>query len=130
MWRNIKEVFMLNFLSITKSLADESRLRILMALDGRELCVCQITELLGLAPSTVSKHMAILAQARLVENRKDGRWRYYRQVGDKAPPEVREAISWVRRSLLTADGIRQDAVKLEKILAIDPEVLCRTQSGS
>jgi DNA-binding transcriptional ArsR family regulator len=121
---------MLNFLSITKSLADESRLRILMALEGRELCVCQITELLGLAPSTVSKHMAILAQARLVENRKDGRWRYYRQADDKAPLEVREAISWVRRFLSKADGIRQDAVKLEKILAIDPEVLCRTQSGS
>ncbi len=121
---------MLNFLSITKALGDESRLRVIMALEGRELCVCQITELLGLAPSTVSKHMAILAQARLVENRKDGRWRYYRQAGDKAPSEVREAISWVRRSLLTADGIQQDAVKLEKILALDPEVLCRTQSGS
>ncbi|TFG44900.1 MAG: ArsR family transcriptional regulator, partial [Candidatus Brocadiia bacterium] len=59
---------MLSFLSITKALADESRVRTLMALDGRELCVCQITELLGLAPSTVSKHMAILTQARLVEN--------------------------------------------------------------
>ncbi len=31
---------------------------------------------------------------------------------------------------MTADGIQQDAVKLEKILALDPEVLCRTQSGS
>ena len=109
---------MLNFLSITKALADESRLRVLIALNGLELCVCQVTELLGLAPSTVSKHMAILTQARLVEYRKDGRWRYYRQAGDKAPPEVREAISWVRRSLLTADGIRQDAVKLEKFLTL------------
>ncbi len=121
---------MLNFLSITKALADESRLRILLALNGRELCVCQVTELLGLAPSTVSKHMAILTQARLVEYRKDGRWRYYRQAGDKAPPEVREAISWICRSLSTADGIRQDAVKLEKILALDPADLCRIQSGS
>lgn len=121
---------MLNFLSITKSLADESRLRIIMALDGRELCVCQITKLLGLAPSTVSKHMAILTQARLVENRKDGRWRYYRLVGSEAAPEVLDAIDWVRGHLSKADIIRQDADKLEKILALDPEVLCRLQRGS
>lgn len=121
---------MLSFLSITKSLADESRVRTLMALDGRELCVCQITELLGLAPSTVSKHMSILTQARLVENRKDGRWRYYRLAGDEATSEVLDAIAWVRGYLLKADIIRQDVVKLEKILALDPEVLCRTQSRS
>jgi len=123
-------MFMLNFLSITKSLADESRLRIIMALDGRELCVCQITKLLGLAPSTVSKHMAILTQARLVENRKDGRWRYYRLVGSEAASEVLDAIDWVRGHLSKADIIRQDADKLEKILALDPEVLCRLQRGS
>ncbi|MFC1811416.1 ArsR/SmtB family transcription factor [Thermodesulfobacteriota bacterium] len=121
---------MLSFLSITKSLADESRLRILMALNGRELCVCQITELLGLASSTVSKHMAILTQARLVKNRKDGRWRYYCLADDEAPPEARDAISWVFRSLSTVDRVRQDAVKLEEILALDPEDLCRIQSGS
>lgn len=121
---------MFNFLSITKSLSDESRLRILMALDGRELCVCQITELLGLAPSTVSKHMAILTQARLVENRKDGRWRYYRLSGVEATSEVLDAIAWVRGHLSKAEIIRQDAVILEKILALDPEVLCRAQSGS
>jgi DNA-binding transcriptional ArsR family regulator len=121
---------MLSFLSITKALADESRVRTLMALDGRELCVCQITELLGLAPSTVSKHMSILTQARLVENRKDGRWRYYRLAGDDAPDETRRAIDWVCGHLSKADVIRQDAVKLEKILALDPEVLCRMQSGS
>ena len=73
--------------------------------------------------------MAILTQARLVENRKDGRWRYYRLVGDKAASEVSDAVAWVRGHLSKADIIRQDADKLEKILAIDPEVLCRLQSG-
>ncbi|RLC17252.1 MAG: ArsR family transcriptional regulator, partial [Deltaproteobacteria bacterium] len=38
----------------TKAIADESRIRILGALRSRELCVCQLIELLGLAPSTVS----------------------------------------------------------------------------
>lgn len=65
---------MFNFINITKALAEENRVRILLALEGRELCVCQIFELLDLAPSTVSKHLSILRQARLVEGRKEGRW--------------------------------------------------------
>ena len=40
---------MKEFTAITKALADENRLRIIMALEGRNLCVCQITELMGLA---------------------------------------------------------------------------------
>ena len=42
---------MFTFMMITKALSDENRVRTLLALDGRELCVCQIIELLGLAPS-------------------------------------------------------------------------------
>ena len=62
------------FLAIAKALADENRARALMALGGGELCLCQIIEVLGMSPSTVSKHMSILHQAGLVERRKDGRW--------------------------------------------------------
>ncbi len=57
---------MRELMAVMKALADENRVRILMAVLGRELCVCQIVELLGLAQSTVSKHMSILHQARLV----------------------------------------------------------------
>ena len=69
---------MREFMNITKALADENRVRTLLALRKGELCVCQITELFGLAVSTVSKHLSILYQAGLVESRKDGRWIYYR----------------------------------------------------
>ena len=54
---------MREFMAVLKALADENRVRAVAALRGRELCVCQIVELLGLANSTVSKHMAILKQA-------------------------------------------------------------------
>ena len=119
---------MFEFLNITKALAEENRLRILLALKGRELCVCQLIELLELAPSTVSKHMSILANARLVEGRQEGRWRYYRQASDDAPEEVREAIAWTFRSLSKTLQIRQDMECLNEILKIDPEILCRTQN--
>jgi len=72
---------MQDFMTITKALADENRVRLLLALRGGQLCVCQMIELLGLAPSTVSKHLSILNQARLVEKRKEERWIYYGLVG-------------------------------------------------
>ena len=116
------------FMAITKALADENRVRTLLALKDRELCGCQIIELLELAPSTVSKHMSILTQARLVENRKEGRWRYYRLAGDEASWEVQNAISWVSSSASKTPKIRQDAERLTEILQLDPEELCRAQS--
>ena len=83
----------------TKALADENRIRILGALRFHELCVCQLIELLGLAPSTVSKHLSILRNARLVDSRKQGRWMYYRLSGDDVPDLVTEALTWILSSL-------------------------------
>jgi len=114
-------------LDITKALADGNRLRVLLALTGGELCVCQIVELLQLAPSTVSKHMAILRQARLVESRKEGRWMYYRLPDRRAPRAVKDAVGWVRRHLAQVPQIVQDEKRLQKILRMDPEKLCKGQ---
>jgi DNA-binding transcriptional ArsR family regulator len=121
---------MFEFLNITKALAEENRLRILLSLEHQELCVCQLIELLKLAPSTVSKHVSILRQARLVKGRKDGRWIFYQLVGDGSPVEVKEAIAWVKKSLLQNERIQQDRKNLEEILKIDREVLCSRQSSS
>ncbi|MDH4009375.1 MAG: metalloregulator ArsR/SmtB family transcription factor [Desulfobacterales bacterium] len=121
---------MLEFLNITKALAEENRLRILLALEVEELCVCQIIELLELAPSTVSKHMYVLRQARLVEGRKDGRWMYYRLADESASTQVSEAIAWLKKSLSPSERIRADAKRLKAILKIDREVLCSRQTRS
>ena len=119
---------MRRFMAVAKALADDSRVRVLLALRRRELCVCQIIELLGLAPSTVSKHMSILRQARLVEGRKEGRWMHYRLAGEDSPPEATEAIEWVFRSLSGSPEIRRDAQRLKAIVKMDREKLCRKQS--
>lgn len=121
---------MFEFLNITKALAEENRLRILLALDGQELCVCQIIELLELAPSTVSKHMSVLRQARLVDGRKEGRWMYYRLVDESAPVVVTEALGWVKTSLAKNERIREDTKRLKGILKIDREALCSRQARS
>lgn len=121
---------MRDFMAITKALADQNRVNILLALENRELCVCQIIELLGLAPSTVSKHLFILKQARLVEDRKNGRWMYYRLAGEDASPLVREAIAWVHRSLADTPESHKDAERLQVILGTDPKKLCKEQKRS
>ena len=115
-------------MNITKALADENRIRTLLALRQGELCVCQITELFGLAPSTISKHLSILSQAGLVESRKDGRWIYYKLPGKDAPVEVREAIDWVEKSLDGNPRADEDKQKLKKVLKQDPAVLCKKQT--
>ena len=121
---------MFEFLNITKALAEENRLRILLALEGEELCVCQLIKLLELAPSTVSKHMSILKQARLVEGRKDGRWMYYRLADKSASSEITEAIAWVKKSLSGNNRILKDANRVKDILKIEREVLCSQQAAS
>lgn len=62
---------------IFKALSDSNRLRILKMLEIRALCVCEITEILQLAPSTVSKHLAILRDANLITDSKEGKWVNY-----------------------------------------------------
>lgn len=112
---------------VTRALADPNRVRAVMALRGRELCVCQIVELLGLAPSTVSKHMATLRQARLVEARKQGRWIYYRRSTQEATPEAAQMVATVDQLLGRDAQCREDSRRLKQILAADPEELCRKQ---
>jgi ArsR family transcriptional regulator len=81
------------FIAVTKALSDSNRVRTLMFLQGGELCLCQIIEMLGLAPSTVSKHMAVLHNARLIESRKEGRWVFFR-LAESQDSVVQGAIKW------------------------------------
>ncbi|QDT73236.1 ArsR/SmtB family transcription factor [Lacipirellula limnantheis] len=118
---------MRDLLAITKALADENRIRAVALLEGHELCLCQIVEVLGLASSTVSRHMSILHQARLVETRKQGRWAYFRLADEDAPDTVRDAIVWVLAALARDKQGKLDRKELKAVLKMEPEELCRRQ---
>src|ERR1035438_2793657 len=118
---------MREFMAVTKALSDPSRVRILLALRRRELCVCQITELFGFAPSTMSKPLSILHQSGLIQSRKTERWVYYRLPGQSVPAAVRKALNWVHQSLAKTQENQTDAKKLKRILKIDPAEICRRQ---
>ncbi len=115
---------MFEFMNITRALADENRIRILMSLHGRELCVCRIIEMLGLSPSTVSAHLSVLKNARLVTGRKEGRWMYYRLENGSERPVVAEAIDWVVRSVGEDPVIRDDRRALEEDADGAPAARC------
>jgi DNA-binding transcriptional ArsR family regulator len=118
---------MREFMNITRALADSTRIRVLLALQQQELCACQITELFGLAQSTMSKHFYLLKQAGLVDGRKVGRWVYYALPGREAPAAIRDALDWVQRSLSDNPRIAEDRKNLKKVLKRDPTELCRKQ---
>jgi DNA-binding transcriptional ArsR family regulator len=102
-------------LAITKALSDESRLRGLLAVKDGELCLCQIIQVLGLAPATVSKHMEILERAGLVQRRREGRWRYYRLADGAASRPASRALSWVLEELRGDAQVREDARRTRSV---------------
>jgi DNA-binding transcriptional ArsR family regulator len=108
-------------LRITKALSDIQRLRILMLLREGELCVCRIIAVLGLAPSTVSKHLSILSAAALVDSRKEGRWAYYRLPQGAALKVVKPVLRWLDETLSAEELVAKDAKKLQVALACPPE---------
>jgi ArsR family transcriptional regulator len=63
---------------IFKALADPTRLRIVLLLRQRELCVCELMFVLEMEQSRVSRHMRVLRDAGIVEDVRDGRWIIYR----------------------------------------------------
>ena len=115
---------MKDVLAITKALADSSRIRVLMFLRAQELCVCQIMEMLKLAPATVSAHLNVLHRAGLVVSRKEGRWIYYRLPGRDAPPCVRKIIGWLQESLADDAQTAQDAKKVKAVCRMKLDELC------
>ena len=112
------------FMRITKALSDPTRVRALMLLRSGELCLCQLIEVLGLAPSTISKHLGILQEAGLVISRKEGRWHFYRLAGRAAPDAVRSALRWVDRSLAHAPDVARDRKRRDEATSLSKEVLC------
>ncbi|MEJ1991809.1 MAG: metalloregulator ArsR/SmtB family transcription factor [Maritimibacter sp.] len=117
---------MQEFMNLTKALSDENRVRILLALSAtRELCVCHINELLSLAPSTVSKHLFLLKNARLLTARKDGRWMYYRLNNDnQAPAVVIEALKWITKAISDNPVIEADRRQLKEIMSVPIQSAC------
>ncbi len=102
---------------IAKALADPSRLRILVCLEGSALCLSHLTEILELAPATVSKHVSILAEAGLLTQRKQGRWHYYSWArAGEASACAQAALAWVKAHAVDHEEARADRARRQVAL--------------
>ena len=108
--------------SVLKALAHPVRLRILAMLRSGELCLCQMTAVLGLAASTVSAHLSDLKRAGLVTERKDGRWVFH------CLAEGEEATGYlgpVWKTVAQDPQIERDRRLLRELRRVSVEELCR-----
>ena len=92
------------------ALSDPTRLRLLNLMDGREVCVCYFVEILGQGQPKISRHLAYLRRAGVVEARREGKWMHYRIVMPAhagAAKILRETLSVLREDKrMQADLIR------------------------
>src|SRR5246500_5823910 len=95
------------------ALADRTRLRILNLMQGREVCVCYFVEILEQGQPKISRHLAYLRRAGIVEARREGKWMHYRIV---MPPNIgavqvlRQTLAWLREDR----GMQADRARLSK----------------
>jgi arsenate reductase/ArsR family transcriptional regulator len=106
------------FESVGRAISDRNRIRILKMLEPGELCVCQITAILGLAPASASKHLSLLRMAGLLTHRKDGRWVYYRLSAHPNNPYAPAVLEMMDTSLEDDPVIAEDRRRLAYVNSI------------
>ena len=107
-----------------KAAGDPTRTRILKLLEAGPLCVCQVQAVLGLAPSTVSKHLTLLRAAGLVTDRRDGRWIHYALEAGGRNRCARAVLALLRGPLDREPRILEDRRRLRRVKAVPVEALC------
>ena len=110
--------------TIAKAVADPNRVRILKLLEGGELCVCQITTVLNLATTTVSKQLAELKKGGMVQQRRDGKWVYYRLAERELNAYAPHFLGLVRTLLNDDPTVAADRKLLGLVNAVPVNVLC------
>jgi ArsR family transcriptional regulator len=101
---------------ILKALSDPTRLRIVILLLERDLCVCELLFILNMEQSRISHQLRILRDAELVEDIRDGKWIVY-----TIPNEIRKNLEplfglYFGKDLLQSDKIKQDKDNLKVCL--------------
>ena len=101
--------------NIFQTLSDPNRLRILKMLQARSLCVCEITSVLEIGTSTVSKHLSILKIDGFIIDEKDGKWVNYKINPYPADSRVSSILSTLDYWIADEAAIIRDKKKLAKV---------------
>ncbi len=94
-----------------KALGDPNRFRILMMLRIRPLCVCELLSVLDIAGGTLSNHLKILENSKLISHKKDGKWIEYFIAG----PEADSFLQIIETRITDSRQIKDDREKIKTI---------------
>lgn len=105
-------------IDIFKALSEESRLRILILLMEREMCVCEIELCLSMTQSNASRHLTSLKRCGILESYKKAQWAYYR-INENFKDEHKELWEYLKRKVRELPTYQTDHEKCEKYRTID-----------
>lgn len=113
---------MRELVKVFKALADKNRLRILKMLQHKKMCVCELSAALGITRPSVSKHLALMKEAGLVLDERNGQWIDYRlcdeHINDYAPVIQSHLSEWINDD----SKIREDIRNIKKL---NRETICK-----
>ncbi len=101
-------------------LSDETRLRCLLLLQReRELCVCELSQVIGSIQPKISRHLALLRQSGIVSDERRGQWVYYR-LGESLEPWGQKILVYALKDLKNLEPYHSDFKKLQKLRNSNP----------
>jgi len=103
-----------SFSRLFKALGDETRLRIVALLSHGELCVCHLEDALRISQPKVSRHLALLRLAGVVDRRRDGSWVYYRLAAQR-DPECEHQLNTLMRTFAKRSVLGKDLERLVRV---------------
>jgi ArsR family transcriptional regulator len=102
-----------DLVTLFAALADPTRLRLLNMMDGREVCVCYFVEILKQGQPKISRHLAYLRRAGIVEARRDGKWMHYR-IERPDDPKAASILDATLQSFKADKDMQADLTRLDK----------------
>jgi ArsR family transcriptional regulator len=122
-----------------QALGDSTRLRLINLMGDQELCVCYFVEILGQPQPKISRHLAYLRRAGVVESRREGKWMHYRITPPTdacAAQLLRQTLTWLKQDrTMQADRARlsKACCTPTKFVALQtapsPTAVIRTRKG-
>lgn len=112
--------------SFTRVLSDPTRLRILMLLlQEEELCVCHLTNILQMVQPKVSRHLAVLRENDMLQDRRDGLWIHYR-LHPNLPIWCYKTLMSLSEGCSNAEPYINDQKRLAEVLVCKQEKLLKS----
>lgn len=112
-----------------KALSDETRLRILNLLLGRECCVCEVMQALDISQTRASRNLNALYDAGFLKLRKDGLWSLYSINREEMEEYYPDLVDAVRKALKNNEVVALDRERLKTATRVGPGCVTRMRRG-